>query len=67
MTTETSKAENQALLANDVRVLVGQLNDAIRKASETGLRVELSNRDVLDLSSVCKRAEINARIFVEVQ
>jgi hypothetical protein len=67
MQTDTNTAETRALIANDIRVLVTQLNETTRKASEMGLRVEISNREVLDLPAVCKRAEITARIFAEVQ
>ena len=39
MNTQTQTAETQALTANDIHVLTEQLNDAIKRAAEQGLRV----------------------------
>jgi len=64
--TDTER-ESRAMMANDIRVLVGQLNEAVRKAAGKGLRVEIVSREVVELPSVHKYAELQVRILAEVQ
>ena len=60
--------ENQAMLANDLRVLVSDLNGAIQKAAGAGLKVAITARDVLDVrTAASKYPEISIRVLVEIQ
>jgi hypothetical protein len=49
MNTQAQADERQALNANDVHVLTGQLNEAIKRAAEQGLRVEVSCGSIMDV------------------
>jgi hypothetical protein len=49
MSTQEQVDERQALNANDVHVLTQQLNEAIKRAAEQGLRVEVSCASIMDV------------------
>jgi len=44
--------ETQALIANDIHVLAGQLNDTIKRGAENGLKIEISCTSVIDIKGV---------------
>lgn len=44
-----AEQEQKALIANDIRVLVGQLNEAIKKGAERGLQIALDVSIILDV------------------
>jgi hypothetical protein len=60
--------ESQALIANDLRVLTAQLNEAMEAAAKRGLRVEV---DVSTVLHVRERAfscpTLAVRVLSEVQ
>lgn len=62
---ETS--EQQALAANDIRVLVSQLNEAIQNGAAQGLRVEINVSGCVDVKGPATYYSIvSARILTEV-
>ena len=52
MNTQAQADERKALIANDVHVLTEQLNEAIKRAAEQGLRVEVGCAGIMDVTSV---------------
>ena len=58
--------EKQALLANDIKVLTGQLNEALRKSAAHGLRVEITVAGVLETNPAIYFQELSVRMFSEV-
>ena len=52
MNTQAQADERKALIANDVHVLTEQLNEAIKRAAEQGLRVEVGCASIMDVTSV---------------
>jgi hypothetical protein len=52
MNTQAHADERQVLTANDVHVLAGQLNEAIKRAAEQGLRVEVNCASIMDVKGV---------------
>jgi hypothetical protein len=52
MNTEAQEDEGQALNANDIHVLTEQLNEAIKRAAERGLRVEANCASIMDVKGV---------------
>lgn len=65
--TETER-ENQSMLANDLRVLVSELNSAIQRAADRGLKVTIQAQEVLDTrTKISKYPEVSIRILAEVQ
>ena len=62
-----TEREQASLLANDIQVLVSELNAKAKQAAATGLSVELSVLGVLDVKGSAKYyPEIRARIVTEV-
>jgi hypothetical protein len=66
MTTDIER-ESQAMLANDIRVLVNQINSVIRAGVQKGLKVEVHSREVLDVDLVAQYPELSVRILADVQ
>lgn len=60
--------ENQALAANDVRVLVSQLNEAIQRAAANRLRVAIDVSAYVDVKgpATCYPV-VAARLFAEIE
>jgi hypothetical protein len=62
-----SDRERQAMIANDVRVLVSELNEKIKQASKQGLRVEVDDNYRLEFKAgVCGYPVISVRVLAEV-
>jgi len=65
--TETEQ-EQRALNANDIRVLVGQLNESVRKGAECGLKIQIEISGVLDVKgSATYYPVIAAQVAAEVR
>ena len=68
MQTETDRAEFQALIANDIRVLASQLNDAAKRAAEQGLKVQIEVSAVLDVKGIATSYPVlSVRVQAEVR
>jgi hypothetical protein len=66
MLPETS--ETCALIANDIRALVSQLNERMEQAAQEGLRVECTSTVALDLrTKVSSYPSISVRVLAEIQ
>ena len=67
MLTETNRAESQALLANDIRVLVEQLNGTIKRGAEQGLKIQIEASNTLDVKSIATSYPVlSVRVQAEV-
>lgn len=68
MKPETPTAETKALIANDVRVLVAQLNEAIQKAAANKLTVQITSSSHIDVRgpATCYPV-VSARILAEIE
>lgn len=68
MQTEASTLEAQALIANDIRVLIGQLNVAIQRAAANKLAVQITTTGHIDVRGPATYYPVvSARILSEVQ
>jgi hypothetical protein len=66
MPTETF--ERQALLANDIRVLVSQLNDAINSAAEQQMKIVISVAQRLEIQDdKLSYPVLSAQIYGEIE
>jgi hypothetical protein len=63
------KAERQAMIVNDCRVLCSQMNEAMRRAAEEGLEIEMRSGSCLSLEGpvIPPYPEISIRVLSEVQ
>ncbi len=63
-----NETESQAMTANDLRVLVSQLNEAVKKAAEKGLRIEIQASSVIDVKGTATLYPlVSVRVLAEVQ
>lgn len=63
-----TEREQAPLLANDIQVLVSELNAKAKQAAENGLRVELSVSGVLDVKGSARYyPQIAVRVSAEVR
>jgi hypothetical protein len=59
--------EQASLIANDIQVLVSELNAKTKQAAENGLQVEITVSGVLDVKgSALYYPEIRSRVVAEV-
>jgi hypothetical protein len=65
--TVTDKTESEALLANDLRVLVSELNQRLEQASQRGIDVELSIARLWVVANPAMKAELRIKITSEVR
>lgn len=62
-----TEREQPELLANDIKVLVSELNSKARQAAENGLRVEITVSAALDVkASVTGYPVIRAKVLAQV-
>ena len=67
MNAQEQADERQALTANDVHVLTEQLNEAIKRAAEQGLRVEVNCAGIMDVKGVASYyPAVSVRLFSEL-
>jgi hypothetical protein len=67
MAAQSVEQERLALLANDIRVLVGQLNDAVKTGAEIGLISWLEVSTVLDVKGhATSYPSLSVRLQAEV-
>ena len=65
--TETEQ-EQAALLANDIKVLIGELNESIKRAAEKGLRVHVEVSSAMDFkASASLYPALSIGVLAEVQ
>lgn len=68
MSTGIEVSEARALAANDIHVLAGQLNDAIKRGAECGLRVQVDCTSVIDVKGVATYYPVlSVKILSEVR
>ena len=61
-------SETYALIANDIQVLVSQLNQRIEQAARAGLRVECTSTVTLNLQTKATLyPSISVRLLTEIQ
>lgn len=61
------EAENQALLVNDIQVLVSQLNERILQAQERGFQLQVCVKEAWHTSESFMRKRIAIRAWREIQ
>jgi hypothetical protein len=61
------KAESEALLANDLRVLVSELNQRLEQASEQGIDADLTVIRVWVVANPAMKTELRIKITSEIR
>lgn len=59
-------AEQLSLIANDIKVLVGQLNEALRHGAERGLKIEITISETLEIKPVIYSQTLSVKLLREV-
>lgn len=68
MQTDEQIAESQALAANDIRVLVGQLNEAIKHGAGCGLTIVVDSANVIDVKGIATHyPALTVRVLSELR
>lgn len=68
MISAESENESAALAANDIRVLVSQLNESIQRAAAKGMEIEIDASVVLQVKGgVMHFPEVTVRILAPVR
>lgn len=67
MANGTDIVDSASLIANDIVVLVAQLNEAINKAAQKGLRVEIDCSNIVDVKGLATYYPVvSAKILAEI-
>jgi hypothetical protein len=68
MLTAAETTEAKALAANDIRVIVGQLNNAIKRGAEHSLKIQIEVSSVIDIKGAATCYPIlSARVLAEIE